>query len=66
MKIEKDFTRKEDSMKKVTKDWLENGEGHSFYLIGDKDSGGFYPAIIGIARNLSHVVYSAKRANQTK
>ena len=39
MKIEKDFTRKEDSMKKVTKDWLENGEDHSFYLIGDKDSG---------------------------
>ena len=38
MKIEKDFTRKEDSMKKVTKDWLENGEDHSFYLIGDKDS----------------------------
>ena len=40
MKIEKDFTRKEDSMKKVTN--------------------------IGIARDLSHVVYSAKRANQTK
>lgn len=39
MKIEKNFKRKEDSMKKGTKDWLENGEDHSFYLIGDKDSG---------------------------
>ena len=29
-------------MKKVTKDWLENGEDHSFYLIGDKDSKRIY------------------------
>lgn len=48
-------------MRKVTKGWLENGEDHSFYLIGDKDRSDFYPAIIGIARDLSHVVYSFEK-----
>ena len=33
-------------MRVVTKDWLENGEDHSFYLIGDNDRQKYYPAII--------------------
>lgn len=41
-----------------TVDWLENGEDHSFYLIGDKDRKQYYPAIIGLAKDYSHVVYS--------
>lgn len=48
-------------MKEVTKDWLENGEDHSFYLIGDTDREGYYPAIIGIAKDNSHVAYSRER-----
>lgn len=45
-------------MKEVTKDWLENGEDLGFYLIGDSDRQKYYPAIIGIAKDLSHVAYS--------
>lgn len=45
-------------MRTVTKKWLEEGEDHSFYLIGDTDRVKYYPAIIGIARDLSRVVYS--------
>lgn len=45
-------------MRRVTKDWLENGNDHSFWLIGDNDRQKYYPAIIGIARDNSHVVYS--------
>lgn len=37
-------------MRTVTKDWLEHGEDHGFYLIGDKDREDFYPAIIGLAK----------------
>jgi hypothetical protein len=48
-------------MRKVTKDWLENGEDHGFYLIGNEDRADFYPAIIGVARDLSHVVYSFEK-----
>ena len=48
-------------MRVVTKDWLENGEDHSFYLIGDKDREAFYPAIIGLAKDLSHVAYSYEK-----
>lgn len=45
-------------MRTITKDWLENGKDHSFYLIGDNDREVYYPAIIGLARDLSKVVYS--------
>lgn len=38
--------------------WLEEGEDHSFYLIGDKDRRNYYPAIIGIAKDGSHILYS--------
>lgn len=48
-------------MRVVTKDWLENGEDHSFYLIGDNDRQKYYPAIIGVAKDLSHVAYSRDR-----
>ena len=42
-----------------TVDWLENGEDHSFYLIGDNDRREYYPAIIGLAKDNSHVAYSS-------
>ena len=45
-------------MRTVTKKWLEEGKDHSFYLIGDTDREKYYPAIIGLARDLSRVVYS--------
>ena len=48
-------------MRTVTKDWLENGDDHSFYLIGDTDKSAYYPAIIGLARDMSHVVYSFEK-----
>ena len=48
-------------MKQVTKEWLENGDDHSFYLIGDTDRENYYPAIIGIAKDNSHVAYSRER-----
>lgn len=51
-------------MRVVTKDWLENGKDHSFFLIGDKDREAFYPAIIGVAKDLSHVAYSYERLTQ--
>lgn len=44
-----------------TVDWLENGEDHSFYLIGDNDRREYYPAIIGLAKDNSHVAYSRER-----
>lgn len=44
-----------------TVDWLENGEDHGFYLIGDSDRRDYYPAIIGIAYDNSHVAYSRER-----
>ena len=47
-----------------TADWLENGEDHSFYLIGDSDRRNFYPAIIGLAKDNSHVAYSRERLEQ--
>lgn len=48
-------------MRTVTKDWLENGDDHGFYLIGDKDREDFYPTIIGLAKDMSHVAYSFER-----
>ena len=51
-------------MRVVTKDWLENGKDHSFYLIEDKDREAFYPAIIGVAKDLSHVAYSYEKLTQ--
>ena len=48
-------------MRAVTKDWLENGKDHGFYLIGSNDREAFYPAIIGLARDNSHVAYSFER-----
>ena len=48
-------------MRVVTKDWLENGDDHGFYLIGDKDREDFYPAIIGLAKDMSHVAYSFEK-----
>jgi len=45
-------------MRTVTKEWLEEGEDHAFYLIGDSDRRSYYPAIIGLARDKSHVIYS--------
>ena len=48
-------------MRTVTKDWLENGDDHGFYLIGNEDREKYYPAIIGIARDLSRVVYSFEK-----
>ena len=44
----------------MTKDtkWLETGKDHSFYLIGDSDRREYYPAIIGLAKDNSHVAYS--------
>lgn len=44
-----------------TVEWLENGEDHSFYLIGDSDRSNFYPAIIGIAKDKSHILYSREK-----
>ncbi len=46
---------------KQTVEWLENGEDHSFYLIGDNDRRNYYPAIIGLAKDKSHIVYSRER-----
>ena len=49
-------------MRTVTKDWLENGEDHAFYTIGtEEERANYYPAIIGIARDNTHVVYSFER-----
>jgi hypothetical protein len=49
-------------MRTVAKDWLENGKDHSFYLIGTNDERrSYYPAIIGVAKDLSHVAYSFER-----
>lgn len=48
-------------MRVVTKDWLEEGEDHRFFLIGDNGREAFYPAIIGLAKDLSHVAYSRDR-----
>lgn len=46
---------------KQTIEWLEASEDHSFYLIGDKDRKKYYPAIIGLAKDYSHVAYSRER-----
>lgn len=46
---------------KQTIEWLENGEDHSFYLIGDTERRVYYPAIIGLAKDNSHVAYSRER-----
>lgn len=43
---------------KQTVEWLESQD---FYLIGDTDRRNYYPAIIGIARDNSHIVYSRER-----
>ena len=43
-----------------TIEWLEASEDHSFYLIGDKDRKKYYPAIIGLAKDYSHVAYQRK------
>lgn len=45
---------------KQTIEWLENGDDHSFYLIGDTDRKKYYPAIIGLAKDKSHVAYSRR------
>lgn len=44
-----------------TIEWLETGKDHSFYLIGDSDRREYYPAIIGLAKDNSHVAYSRER-----
>lgn len=44
-------------MEKTIK-WLETGKDHSFYLIGDNDRREYYPAIIGLAKDNSHIAYS--------
>lgn len=46
---------------KQTVEWLEEGEDHSFYLIGDNDRKEYYPAIIGLAKDNSHIAYSRER-----
>lgn len=48
-------------MKTMTIEWLENGDDHGFYLIGNKDRRDFYPAIIGLAKDMSHVAYSLEK-----
>lgn len=50
----------------MTKDikWLEEGNDHSFYLIGDSDRREYYPAIIGLAKDNSHVAYSRDKLIQ--
>lgn len=49
-------------MRTVTKEWLENGDDHAFYTIGsDEERANYYPAIIGMARDMSHVVYSLEK-----
>ena len=48
-------------MRTVTKEWLENDEDHAFYLIENEGRENYYPAIIGIARDMSHVVYSLEK-----
>lgn len=49
-------------MRTVTKDWLENSEDHGFYLIGGAtEREHYYPAIIGLAKDMSHVAYSFER-----
>lgn len=47
----------------MTKDikWLEEGKDHSFFLIGDNGREAFYPAIIGLAKDNSHVAYSREK-----
>ena len=46
---------------KQTIEWLENGEDHSFYLLGDNDRRSYYSAIIGLAKDNSHVAYSREK-----
>lgn len=41
--------------------WLENGEDHSFYLIGDSNRRNYYSAIIGISYDSTHVAYSREK-----
>lgn len=41
-----------------TKQWLEEGDDHGFYLIENENREKYYCAIIGIAKDYSHVVYS--------
>ena len=49
-------------MRTVTAEWLENGDDHAFYTIGtEEERRNYYPAIIGIARDKSHVVYSLEK-----
>ena len=48
-------------MREKTIDWLENGDDHSFYLIGDEHRRAYYPAIIGLAKDKSHVAYSYEK-----
>lgn len=48
-------------MTEKTVDWLENGDDHGFYLIGNDDRRAFYPAIIGLAKDKSHVAYSLEK-----
>ena len=44
-----------------TVEWLEASEDHSFYLIGNRDRKEYYPAIIGLAKDSSHIAYSRER-----
>ena len=48
-------------MRAVTRDWLENGDDHGFYLIESHNREAFYPAIIGLAKDMSHVAYSFEK-----
>ena len=48
-------------MTKLSEEYLETGEDHSFYLIGTDDRRAFYPAIIGLAKDKSHVAYSFEK-----
>ena len=36
-------------------------ETFDFYLIGDRDREDYYPAIIGLAKDKSHIAYSRER-----
>lgn len=47
----------------MTKDikWLEEGKDHSFFLIGSEGRKNYYPAIIGLAKDYSHVAYSREK-----
>ncbi len=46
-------------MRKLTYEWLD--KEHDFHCIGGLNKKSYYPAIIGIAKDESHLVYSRKK-----